>query len=721
MAGGWEDGRGATKASEMGMGSPGGMHHHAPHGPRPPAGEARGGASGGASGGGAGARGSAVKVVVRVRPLSQAEMARGETETLEVGTDQRSLSVHVPGPRGSVLSRQFQFNACLPPTTTQPEVISKCGVHRLLDSALRGYASTIIAYGQTGSGKTFSMSGREEVIERQGYQGSDDDGVITRSMAHLFATIGKANGGGDGVTHTLRASYLEIHNEAIYDLLSGDNATQLQVRWEPQGGFYVQNLRAVECDRLEDALAIVSEGTRNRRVGSHELNKDSSRSHSIMTVHVETTAVRDGISMSKFGKVSFVDLAGSERLKASKSEGAMIKETGSINRSLFMLGKVIAMLGDDKSGGGGGGRGGQTHIPYRDSKLTKLLMDSLGGSSLALMIACCSPSPSHVEETLSTLDYASRARNIVNTPSVQQDPREQLIGNLRNEVELLRKENTYLRQQLQLGGRSVTPLGSGTTTPALDGRPRSGRDSDASGRGSRGSSRGGRIKVPPLALPHHGDGPNGSTHGTPAASPMGGKVVPGSRRGMAAVRKGSANLQMGSPQKSQSETSIPGHKNYGGAGDVDLEFAGLSRSDLTNRVKRAEELLQRYTNENARLADENDSLRGGKQLLEMEHRGVVSENEELTARLASLEYSFMNQEDGAADTFGFADEASTLALTSGFPDFPGVGKSTAKKVLFGMEGDEEASGGKGGLGRKAGPRGRSSKPRAVTRGLPPPR
>jgi hypothetical protein len=146
------------------------------------------------------------------------------------------------------------------------------------------------------------MSGREEVIERQDYQGSDDDGVITRSMAHLFEAINKGNaankdgggagagagggGGANGVTHTLRASYLEIYNEAIYDLLSGDNATQLQVRWETRRGFYVQNLRAVECDRLEDALAIVSEGTRNRRVGSHELNKDSSRSHSIMTVHV---------------------------------------------------------------------------------------------------------------------------------------------------------------------------------------------------------------------------------------------------------------------------------------------------------------------------------------------------------------------------------------------------------------------------------------------------
>ena len=156
------------------------------------------------------------------------------------------------------------------------------------------------------------MSGREEIIERQDWMGgSGEDGIMTRSLAHLFAATSRAP---PGVAHVVRCTYLEIYNEAIYDLLSGDNETQLQERWEPQRGFYVPGLRAVECDRLEDALAVVSMGTRNRRVGSHELNKDSSRSHSIMTVSIETHATRDGVTMSKFGKVSFIDLAGSERL-----------------------------------------------------------------------------------------------------------------------------------------------------------------------------------------------------------------------------------------------------------------------------------------------------------------------------------------------------------------------------------------------------------------------
>lgn len=148
---------------------------------------------------------------------------------------------------------------------------------------------------------------------------------------------------------------------------------------------------------------------------------------------------------------------------------------------------------------------------------------------------------------------------------------------------------------------------------------------------------------------------------------------------------------------------------------MDPEFAGQSKGDLANRVKRAEELLQRYANENARLTDENDSLRGSKQLLELEHRGVVNDNEELAARLASLEYSFLNQEDGTADAFGFDDEASTLALTSGFPDFPGVGKSTARRKLLeeNTNDTDEA--------RRRGRAGGAGKPKAATRGIPPPR
>ncbi len=157
------------------------------------------------------------------------------------------------------------------------------------------------------------------------------------------------------------------------------------------------------------------EGHKNRKVGSHDLNKDSSRSHSILTIYIITEISTDGNpnnAVKKYGKVSFVDLAGSERLKESKSQGDMIKETGNINRSLFVLGKVISMLTSDK-------KNQKQHIPYRDSKLTMLLMDSIGGSSKTLMIACCSPASAYLDETQSTLNYSSRAMNIKNKPIIQ--------------------------------------------------------------------------------------------------------------------------------------------------------------------------------------------------------------------------------------------------------------------------------------------------------------
>ena len=160
------------------------------------------------------------------------------------------------------------------------------------------------------------------------------------------------------------------------------------------------------------------EGIKNRHSGSHELYKDSSRSHSILTVYLisETENKEDNHIFKKYGKISFVDLAGSERLKESQSEGTMAKETGQINKSLFTLGKVISMLSSKVSN--------EKYIPFRDSKLTMLLQDSLGGTSRALMIACVSPSEAYADETISTLNYATRTMNIKNKPIIQVDPKE---------------------------------------------------------------------------------------------------------------------------------------------------------------------------------------------------------------------------------------------------------------------------------------------------------
>lgn len=299
----------------------------------------------------------------------------------------------------------------------------------------------------------------------------DDEGIVSRSLAYIFKQVearnaavaaeragegdldsNGSNGAGDspspattitsdGCKYSIRTSYSEIYNEALYDLLCFDQR-QLSLRWDPVKSFHAPDLTLQECATLQDAQEVVACGLRHRRVGSHSLNLESSRSHTILTVYIDAAPVRPeaaDFGSTRMGKVVFVDLAGSERLKDSHSEGIAMRETASINRSLFMLGKVISSLASGAKG---------SVVPYRESKLTKLLMDSLGGSALSLMIACCSPSIVHLEETLSTLSYATRAKNIKNAPAVQMDPQQAALAALRRELKVLRAENAYLRDQL---------------------------------------------------------------------------------------------------------------------------------------------------------------------------------------------------------------------------------------------------------------------------------
>jgi len=231
---------------------------------------------------------------------------------------------------------------------------------------------------------------------------------------------------------------LEIYNEQINDLLNPTNAN-LQIRWEQKQGFFVEGLLVIECKKPEDIVEIILQGTKNRKKGSHDLNKDSSRSHSILTVYLISEVQSGSETYKKYGKISFVDLAGSERLKETHSKGGMLKETGNINKSLFVLGKVISALTDKKNT--------NQHIPYRDSKLTMLLMDSIGGTAKTLMIACVSPSSQYSDETMSTLNYASRTMNIKNKPLVQMDAREKAREDLQEENEIFLQENEFLKAE----------------------------------------------------------------------------------------------------------------------------------------------------------------------------------------------------------------------------------------------------------------------------------
>lgn len=347
------------------------------------------------------------------------------------------------------MQKEFSFHACLGPETSQADVMALCGIQQLLDAALAGYHVTIFAYGQTGSGKTHTMSGKEDIISDDAYNGHDHDGIISRAVQYLFHQVHTRK----DAKYSLKASYLEIYNEGVYDLVHfNPKAKSLPVKWDASYGFYVQGLKVVPCSQQRTMMEVIRTGMKHRKVGSHRLNMESSRSHAIMTIYCDATPT-DPTSYDfgtiRYGKLSFVDLAGSERVKDSMSEGTMLKETININKSLSALGKVISTLAERDAAGT------TAHVPYRDSKLTKLLMDSLGGSALTLMIACCSPSSLQVEETLSTLSYATRAKNIHNRPTVQYDPREAQISLLRREIELLRQENSLLREQLRAGGAAA--------------------------------------------------------------------------------------------------------------------------------------------------------------------------------------------------------------------------------------------------------------------------
>lgn len=298
------------------------------------------------------------------------------------------------------------------------------GIEQLVNFSLNGSNSTIFAYGQTGSGKTYTITGSDDDIIGGYVQPLELEGVLQRSLRYLYD---------QSVTSSLRirASYCEIYNEMVYDLLNLENK-KLQIRYNEFHGFYVNGLTVIQCDCLEEIMEVVSEGRRNRTVGSHELNKESSRSHSLLTVYLEKMLDEEEILSQ--GKLTFIDLAGSERLNESNSEGIMKKETGSINKSLFTLGKVITALSQPNSNN-------NSHIPYRDSTLTKLLMDSIGGTAYTVMITCINPCDKYYDESLSTLNYGSRASQIINHPTIKMmDKRDELILKLENEIERLKNE-----------------------------------------------------------------------------------------------------------------------------------------------------------------------------------------------------------------------------------------------------------------------------------------
>ena len=385
-----------------------------------------------------------IKVCLRIRPMSLQEKSRNDESCIEPVSNEQLLLSH------KNLRRSYTFNLVFAPESSQEDVFYNCSIDKLIDSALDGYSVTIFAYGQTGSGKTYTIMGRDDAINEKILSNNKYSGIMPKSINYIWSTVSTKQ-----QRFYIKVSFLEIYNEQINDLLNPTNSN-LQIRWDQKQGFFVEGLLVIECKKPEDIVEIILQGTKNRKKGSHDLNKDSSRSHSILTVYLISEFQSGGESYKKYGKISFVDLAGSERLKETHSKGGMVKETGNINKSLFVLGKVISSLTDKKST--------TQHIPYRDSKLTMLLMDSIGGTAKTLMIACVSPSSVYSDETMSTLNYASRTMNIKNKPLVQMDSKERVQEGLKEENEIYLEENEFLKNEFMKLLGMIPEMSSGGLT-----------------------------------------------------------------------------------------------------------------------------------------------------------------------------------------------------------------------------------------------------------------
>ncbi|NXF94123.1 KIF12 protein, partial [Eubucco bourcierii] len=357
-----------------------------------------------------------LRVVLRVRPLTCTETRRGDQRVVHSLGDG---TVHVSAARHNAT---FGFSAVFDAGASQETVFEGSGMRQLVELAIDGFSCTVFAFGQTGSGKTYTLMGPLTQGETQP-AAPGLLGLMQRSFACLLEQSRSC-----GSDLVLSASYLEIYNEQVRDLLSPGPPCALPLRWSKTRGFYVENQLNVDFESLETIANLLQQGSQRRRTSAHALNRHSSRSHALLTIHIRSRAVSTYLAPlgegacgagaicggenstypSKQGTLCFVDLAGSERVKETGSSGELSVEANNINRSLLALGHCISVLAKP--------RGKRTHIPYRDSKLTRLLAHSLGGSGITLMIACISPSSRCLSETLSTLHYASRARRVTSRP-----------------------------------------------------------------------------------------------------------------------------------------------------------------------------------------------------------------------------------------------------------------------------------------------------------------
>ncbi|OQV16533.1 Kinesin-like protein KIF3B [Hypsibius exemplaris] len=357
-----------------------------------------------------------VKVIVRCRPLSDKETAAGYTPVVEV--DRRSRKVTLQSEKEQTGEKEYIFDAVHGKDSTQEEIFEE-SVRPLVEAVLQGFNGTIFAYGQTGTGKTHTMQGSKSA-----------PGIIPRAMEMIFQHIEASA----DESYLVNASYLEIYQEELRDLLRSPKkdkdevVKKIELKEDVNGIVYAKHLSQYQLKSFHHMEKMMERGQSNRSVGATDMNEYSSRSHAIFVINIECGHIGpDGKEHVRVGKLNLVDLAGSEKQSKANSSGERFKEATQINLSLSTLGKVITSLVEKAP-----------HIPYRDSKLTRLLQDSLGGNSKTIMVANVGPASYNIEETLSTLRYANRAKNIKNTPHINEDPKDAKLREYLDELAALK-------------------------------------------------------------------------------------------------------------------------------------------------------------------------------------------------------------------------------------------------------------------------------------------
>ncbi|KAF2879448.1 hypothetical protein ILUMI_26728 [Ignelater luminosus] len=340
-----------------------------------------------------------IRVYIRLRPLNKQELEVRSSTCVEISNAKDLLVKQQYG-------KHYTFDKVFGPDTTQMDIYNSI-VKPLIPDVLAGYNCTIFAYGQTGTGKTYTMTGESKTIGMS-LEGDEQAGIIPRAMAHLFDELSSIPR-----QYTVHASFLEIYNEELFDLLSDKTENKSIRLFEDQhqkGSVIINGISTVMLCNKSQIYEILQKGQEKRQTSSTLLNDRSSRSHAVFSITIHTCETNvEGEELVKTAKLNLVDLAGSEHFSKPKSSDRRIREAGSVNQSLLILQRVIKSLAVKS-----------VHIPYRESKLTRILQDSLGGRTKTSMIATISLANSCLEETLSTLDYAHRAKCIINRPEVNQ-------------------------------------------------------------------------------------------------------------------------------------------------------------------------------------------------------------------------------------------------------------------------------------------------------------